>query len=230
MDAVTRRFRTPPAIEAPPAVTGLAVTLVVAHALRVFSPMDWQGSFLSICSLQPDRFWAWAGLGAPGAVPYASPVQALVPLLAEVLVHDGWAGAILNAALVVILGRLVHASLSIGRQSAAVPFLTVFAASAVGGSLLHLATHYPTGSLLIGASGGASGLFAAWVLINEGRAGRILSIRFLTIFLFFAAVNVALWLLGPSLLGAKISWQAHLGGFLAGALVFQGFRARRRFH
>jgi len=225
---VTRHFKTPPVIEAPPAVTGLAVLIVAAHAFRVFSPLAWQSFMVSAGSLQPDRFWAWAGLGAPEAVPYSSPVGALLPLLTDALLHDGWGATILNAALVVIFGRLVHASLSIGRRSAIVPFLAVFAASVVGGSALHLVGQYPAGSALIGASGGASGLFAAWVLIQEGRGGRILSSRFLTVFLFFAAVNAVLWLLGPSILGARISWLAHLGGFLAGAAAFQGFRVTRR--
>lgn len=224
---MTRASRTPPVIEAPPAVTGLAGLIILAHVVRVFSPSSWQGFMLPLGVLQPDRFWASMGVGAQGALPYNSPIEALVPLLASALLHDGWAGAILNAALIVIFGRLVHASLSIGRKSGAIPFLVVFAVSVVGGSFFHLVTQYPAGTGLIGASGGASGLFAAWVLIQEGRGGQILSKRFLTVFLFFAAVNLALWLMGPSLLGAGISWQAHLGGFLAGAMMFQIYRAQR---
>ena len=182
---------------------------------------------LSMGSLQPDRFWATLGQGAPGTVPYGSPLGALVPFLADAFLHDGWGAVILNAALIVIFGRLVHASLSIGRKSGAVPFLLVFSASVAGGSLFHVLTQYPAGSALIGASGGASGLFAAWVLIQEGRNGQIRSQRFLVVFLIFAAVNLALWLMGPAILGARISWQAHLGGFLAGATAFQLFRASR---
>lgn len=225
---MARRNSTPPAIEAPPAVVGLALVLVAAHALRVFAPPAWQGLMVSVLSLQPDRFWAWAGVGAPGAVPYTSLVAAFVPFLGEALLHEGWGTVILNAALVVIFGRLVHASLSVGRKTGAWPFLIVFAASVAGGALLHLLTQYPAGSALIGASGGASGLFAAWVLIQEGKGGLILSKRFLTVFLFFVGINVALWLAGPAIIGARISWQAHVGGFLAGAAVFQAFRARRR--
>ena len=224
---MTRATRTPPIIEAPPAVTGLAGAVLLAHVVRVFAPASWQGFILPLGVLQPDRFWASIGLGADGTLAYSSPVEAFVPLLASALLHDGWAGAILNAALIVIFGRLVHASLSIGRKSGAIPFLIVFAVSVVGGALCHLVTQFPAGSGLIGASGGASGLFAAWVLIQEGRGGRILTKRFLTVFLFFAAVNLALWLMGPSLIGARISWQAHLGGFLAGAAAFQFFRSRR---
>lgn len=225
---MTRAFKTPPAIEAPPSVTGLAIALIAAHALRVFSPAGWQGFILSAGSLQPDRFWAWAGFGAPDSVPYGSPVGAFLPFLTEALLHDGWGAVILNAALVVILGRPVYFSLSIGRRRPAWAFLAVFAASVAGGSLLHLLTQYPAGSALIGASGGASGLFAGWVLIQEGRNGRILSARFLTVFLVFAAINLALWLLGPALLGARISWQAHIGGFLVGAAAFQVLRFRGR--
>jgi len=225
---MVRRKSTPPAIEAPPAVVGLALVLVVAHALRIFAPPGWQGLMVSVFSLQPDRFWAWTGLGAPDAVPYASPVAAFVPFLGEALLHDGWGAVILNAALIVIFGRLVHASLSIGRKTGAWPFLIVFAASVAGGALLHLLTQYPAGSALIGASGGASGLFAAWVLIQEGRGGLILSKRFLTVFLFFVGVNMALWLAGPTIIGARISWQAHVGGFLSGAAAFQAYRSWRR--
>ncbi|MEZ6001317.1 rhomboid family intramembrane serine protease [Hyphomonas sp.] len=224
---MTRAKRTPPIIEAPPAVTGLAGVILLAHVLRVLAPASWQGFILPMGVLQTDRFWASMGIGAEGALPYNSPLEALIPLLASALLHDGWAGAILNAALIVIFGRLVHASLSIGRKSGAIPFLIVFAVSVVGGSLFHLITQYPAGTGLIGASGGASGLFAAWVLIQEGRGGRILTKRFLTVFLFFTLVNLALWLMGPSLLGAGISWQAHLGGFIAGAVAFQFFRSRR---
>ena len=216
-------------IEAPPVVTGLAVTLVAAHALRVFSPPGWQGYMLSAGSLQPDRFWASAGLGAPGAVHYESAGSALVPFLAYAFLHDGWAAAILNAALIVIFGRGVHKALSGGRDNAFLSFVVVFAASVAGGALVHVISEYPAGTALIGASGGASGLFAAWVLIQEGRRGRILSRRFLTVFLFFAAVNLVLWLLGPAILGARISWQAHLGGFLVGAITFQGLRRYRPF-
>lgn len=221
---MTQRFKPPPVIEAPPVVTGLAVALIVAHAVRVFSPIGWQGFMLTTGALQPDRFWAWTGLGAPGAIPYDSPVSAVLPFLAEAFLHDGWGGAILNAALVVILGRPVWTALARGRRNATLPFLAVFGAAVAGGSLVHLLTQYPTGTALIGASGGASGLFAAWILIQDGARGRILSNRFLTVFLFFVVVNIVLWLLGPAILGARISWQAHIGGFLVGAAAFQGLR------
>lgn len=135
-----RAARTPPIIEAPPAVTGLAGVILLAHVLRVFAPPSWQGFILPFGVLQTDRFWATMGIGAQGALPYSSPLEALVPLLASALLHDGWAGAILNAALIVIFGRLVHASLSIGRKSGAIAFLIVFAVSVVGGSLFHLVT------------------------------------------------------------------------------------------
>lgn len=217
-------------IEAPPVVTGLAVALVAAHAIRVFSPAGWNASAVEALALQPARFWAWAGFGPEGAMSYDNPVSALVPFLSEALLHDGWGAAILNAALVVILGRQVWLALHRGRKDATLPFLGVFAASVAGGSLLHLLTQFPAGSALIGASGGASGLFAGWVLIQDGPRSRILSKRFLTVFLLFAGVNAALWLLGPELLGARISWQAHIGGFLAGAAVFQALRPARLLH
>ena len=225
---LARPTHTPPIINAPPMVAGLAVLLVAAHAVRALAGPDLSMQALMAGALQPDRFWAWAGLGAADAVPYGSPFAALVPLVSEALLHDGWAGAILNAALVVLAGRPVYRALYWGKGGASGQFLVLFIVSVLGGSVAHLVSHYPSGPALMGASGGVSGLLGALVIREEGRDGRVLSQRFGFLLLVFAAVNVALALAGPAVLGAEISWQAHIGGFLAGAIAFVLLRPERK--
>ena len=165
--------------------------------------------------------------GGPGAVAYGNPVEAILPLLTEALVHDGWGAALLNAALVVMAGRPVHAAVSRGRRGAMGRFLSLFTISVLGGSLAHLILGFPSGPALIGASGGVCGLLGALVLKEEGSGARILSARFLTVLGVFAAVNLAVAVMGPSLLGFRMSWQAHIGGFLAGAVAFAALRPAR---
>lgn len=181
-------------------------------------------AFLMGASLQPDRFWASLGQGPGGFEPYNSAFAAAITLVSEAFLHDGWGAALLNAALVVMLGRPVHQGLGGTGQAAPARFLILFICSVVGGSLAHLLWHYPAGIALIGASGGASGLLGAWFLKGRGPGGRILSQRFLVVFVAFAAVNIGLIWAGPVLLGARIGWQAHIGGFLAGALAYRALR------
>ena len=62
-----------------------------------------------------------------------------------------------------------------------------------------------------------SGLIAAGFLIDrDWRIRSPLSRDFLMASGVFALINVALVFLGPMVLGMMISWQAHLGGYLAG--------------
>ena len=124
-------------------------------------------------------------------------------------------------------GRPVHAAVSRGRRGAMGRFLSLFTISVLGGSLAHLILGFPSGPALIGASGGVCGLLGALVLKEEGSGARILSARFLTVLGVFAAVNLAVAVMGPSLLGFRMSWQAHIGGFLAGAVAFAALRPAR---
>ena len=46
----------PPIINAPPWVTGIALVLLAAHAIRVFLPSGMQDAFLWETALFPERF------------------------------------------------------------------------------------------------------------------------------------------------------------------------------
>ena len=86
--------------------------------------------------------------------------------------------------------------------------LVVGVAAVVGGSLAHLATHYPSGPPAIGASGGVSGLIAAALMIQNGLPAQLLERRFLSASAVFLVGNIVLAFLGPSLFGSAIAWQA----------------------
>ena len=99
------------------------------------------------------------------------------------------------------------------REVGSAPFAVMYAASAIaGGAAFYLLV---PGADAVGASGAIFGLFGAWIVASyRGRhtvQGQ-------------ANLRQLLTLLGLNLLigfipGARIAWQAHLGGLIAGGLI-----------
>ena len=98
-----------------------------------------------------------------------------------------------------------------------------YVALAIVFALLH------TGSAaMIGASGGVFGLLGAWAVFDHRETRRRTSLRRAA--LRSAGICIAVLLLSvldAALRQSALAWQAHLGGFLAGAAAFQIYRARR---
>jgi membrane associated rhomboid family serine protease len=72
-------------------------------------------------------------------------------------------------------------------------------------------------SVVIGASAGVFGLFAAMFIINRGFGGNNVSL------LVIIGINLAIGFVVPG-----ISWQAHLGGLVGGAAATLVVTQRRR--
>ena len=193
----------PPIINAPPWVTGIALVLLATHAIRVFLPSGMQDALLWETALFPERFWNWAGASMPpgAAEPYANAFAALSTLLTTGLVHSDWVHVGLNSAMLLGVGKPVYEYLERTgpeeRNRAGYVFLIVFLVSVVGGSVAHLAV----------------------LLAQQGARPRLLARPFLGASLVFLVANVVLAVVGPSMMGAGIAWQAHVGGYVAGALA-----------
>ena len=223
----------PPIINAPPWVTGIAIVLLVAHAIRILLPSGLQDALLWDTALIPERFWGWtgAGMASGAAAPYANPIAALATLLTTGLVHGDWVHVGLNSAMLLGVGKPVYEYLERTgprqRNRAGQMFLILFLIGVAGGSVAHLAANYPVGPPAIGASGGVSGLIAAVLLAQQGERPRLMARPFLGASLVFLVANVVLALVGPSMMGAAIAWQAHIGGYVAGALACRFVMWRR---
>lgn len=149
------------------------------------------------------------------AAPYLYPQLFGVPfepwrLLTVLFVHGGFIHLALNMLALWMLGQSLEPML--GR----VRFLVLYLVSGLGGSVMVacLAPGQPT----VGASGAIFGLMAALLIIGRHIGANVTGI------LVILAINFAL---GFTM--GNVSWQAHLGGAIVGALVALIYtRTRRR--
>jgi membrane associated rhomboid family serine protease len=109
---------------------------------------------------------------------------------------------ILNMYTLWIFGRLLEPML--GR----IRFLALYLISGLAGSIGVVVFAAPTTQVL-GASGAIFGLMGAFVVIQRRLGGNMTQLYVLL------AINLAIGFIP----GANISWQAHLGGLIGGALV-----------
>jgi membrane associated rhomboid family serine protease len=124
-----------------------------------------------------------------------------------------------NALMLLAFGTPVARAL--GRDARGWAFwMLLFVGSVIGGSALYLILANVDSPYLVGASGGTSGLIAAAFLLDPWGAKRPLWAReFLGFSAAFAVMNLLLVYAGPYLFGASVSWEAHLGGYIVGALL-----------
>ncbi|HEX5007332.1 MAG TPA: rhomboid family intramembrane serine protease [Hyphomonadaceae bacterium] len=200
----------------PVVVWATALALLLLYAAFFFAPVGEQQGMLYDFALAPERFWAPAG----SEKVYPSYIAGLLTLASTALLHGGWLHVIVNSLMMVQFGIPVSRALGPGIAGAGA-WMLLFVVSVVAGSAFYLAMYDVNGPYAVGASGGTSGLIAAAFLIDPytGRRRSLWSPAFLKLTAAFAAINVLLVLAGPYLVGAAVAWEAHAGGYVAGALL-----------
>ncbi len=139
---------------------------------------------------------------------------------------------------------------ALARRFGSVRFLAFFAATAATGALAHFGARWDDPIPLVGASGAISGCMAATAFFMFqpgapldrfggvaqayrgpalGLGGLFTDRRVVMFLLTWVLVNVAVGLSGASMgAGGEIAWEAHLGGFFGGLLLFGLFDPPRR--
>lgn len=217
-----------PVFNLPSVIVVLGAILVAVHAIRVllFRPSEtfW---ILFAFAFIPARY---SEISSQLPLPLAawwSPVT-------YAFLHGGWAHLAMNLFWMAAFGT------PLARRVGTIRFLAISVIAALGGAAMHYVFHPGEMVPVIGASAVVSGYMgaASRFAFQNGRAGMITSrgpaltlVQSFTnrIFLTFLAVWLALNLLFGSgalpIAGADqpIAWQAHIGGFLVGILVFSLF-------
>jgi membrane associated rhomboid family serine protease len=225
--------RNEPAINAPGIVIAMLAVLVAIHAGRGFLDAEADQQVLLYLALLPVRIGP-IGAELPGGFSVG-----LSSLATHALLHGDWMHLLVNGAWFLAFGSLI------ARRTSVLGFLVLFIVCTVAGGLAYIAVNGLSQTIVIGASGAVSGLMGAGfrLIFTAFEFGGIAILqrhpdlvprmplgyalrdrRTMVATGIWVLVNLALGLFGPALIGADgIAWEAHLGGFLAGFLLFGMF-------
>ena len=185
----------------PPIVYVMLALFIGVQAAMSLAPAETQNAVFDAFALHPNRFTMSGG--------FDHWYQAAVPLIAHAFLHVGWLHVGANCLGFVQVAPILASRLGQFR------FFVLFLVSAIGGAFMYIALQ--TTTPMVGASGAICGLFAAFFLSN-GRTPReaLAAPGVRQAIVLFLGINVVL----VGLSGLPIAWQAHLGGFIAGAIVY----------
>ena len=220
----------------PPALTAYIVLLAIIH-LRVFLPVEWEDWTIDVFGFIPKRYDSGLiDLSFPGGEGAKVWTFVTYSLLHANLAHIGFN----------VLWLLPFGS-ALARRFGAMRFFLFMAVTAVAGALAHLVTHEHAVAPMIGASASVSGAMAAairfafvqgsFLSFNRGDADAAAKVPALSLWRALRNPRVmaflAVWF-GVNIIfgvgsiaigaeGASVAWQAHIGGFFAGLILFSLF-------
>jgi membrane associated rhomboid family serine protease len=228
-----------PLFNIPPVIVAVLAVLALVHAVRIYvlsEQLDIE--FLLTFAFIPARYDTSIVLG--GVLPGGFGAQ-LWTFVTYSLIHADWTHFGVNAVWLLPFGSAV------ARRFGPLRFLVFFAVTAAAGAALHLATHAGEQAPVIGASAAISGTMAAamrfafqrggplgfWRQGDEAAyrvpaiplAGVLRDPRVLAFVVVWFGINILFGLGSLPLTGSDqvVAWQAHIGGFLAGLLLFSWF-------
>ena len=227
-----------PLFNVPPVVIAVLAVLLLIHAVRMVALTEQQDiEFLLSFAFIPARYDSSVVLG--GALPGGG--ADVWTFVSYALIHADWTHLGVNAVWLLPFGSAV------ARRFGAPRFLAFFAVTAAAGAALHLATHAGEQFPMIGASAAISGTMAAAMRFVFQRGGPLgllgrvdesayrvpaiplrgvlLEPRVVLFLAVWFGINIVFGLGSLPITGSDqaVAWQAHIGGFLAGLLLFSWF-------
>jgi membrane associated rhomboid family serine protease len=235
--------RRQPAFNLPPVIVALSAIMIAVHVVRYFLPQDADLYVLLWSAFLPARYSNVPGLTGvlPGGLGADIWTFVTYAFLHGDVLHIG----------VNLIWFLAFGS-AVAWRFGAFRFLVFSAVTAAAGALAHLVTHLGDVAPLVGASAAVSGAMAAAVRFAFETGGPLgpwrssgpeafrvpasplshaLRNRQVLVFLGVWFLLNLLFGLTNALSGAapgSIAWEAHVGGFLAGLLLFPFFDPVRR--
>lgn len=225
-----------PIFNVPGVIVATLAALVAVHALRSLLSQAADIEVLLLFAFIPARYDANILAGAiwPGGV--GADVWTFVTYA---FLHADWMHLLFNSVWLLAFGT------PLARRFGAFRFLAFCAVTAAAGALAHLISHFGQIVPMVGASGAISGMMSGAMRFAFQRGGplrfggtdesyRVPSLSLVDTFrdprvLAFLAVwfglNLLFGLGSVSITGNEqpVAWQAHVGGFLAGLLLFSFF-------
>jgi membrane associated rhomboid family serine protease len=215
-----------PVFNAPAVVVALLGAFVAVHVVRTLLPDDVDNRLVDLLAFSGERLM-------PGASLPGGRVAAVTQFVTHIFVHGDWAHLGINCAWFLAFATPVARRIGTWR------FLAFFLVCGIGGALLFLPLN--PDAAMVGASGAISGLMGAalrflFLPMNAGDADALagdvhpplLSLsrsltdrRILIAIVGWTLINLLAARASQSILQERsIAWEAHLGGFFTGFLLF----------
>ncbi len=222
-----------------PSVVMWTIAIIAATTIIVWGAPQPLGYQLEIAgAVSPLRLLS--GPEANGGV-----LGMIAPLFAHMGLHGDFMHLAFNCFWLLALGSPVARSFGVGRRHSGergrtLPssiFISFFALSGAAGALFYVALNPNENVLLIGASGGVSGLLGAIIrfalqppALFAQSAPRFVALtdsRVLAASAVIIGSNILVAFYGSGPLtgnGSQIAWEAHIGGYLFGVIAYPLFR------
>lgn len=229
--------RRQPILNVPTVITVLAAVMLAIQGLRDMVDPDTGIEILALFAFIPARFDP--SVLAEGILPGGAGADVWT-FVTYAFLHGGWTHVGLN-----LLWMLAFGS-PVARRFGTLRFLLFFVVTAAAGAGLHLVTHEGELVPMIGASAAVSGCMAAAIRFMFASEGHVVwqpdamsaSVRYpappLSIVMrdrrvigfvgVWFLINIGFGLLTPAgVTDGSIAWEAHIGGFVVGLLLFPLF-------
>jgi membrane associated rhomboid family serine protease len=226
-----------PVLTLPGALTAYILLLAVIHAIRMLLPLDVDDVVIEMFGFIPKRYDSTLlAIAFPGGAGAKVWTFVTYSLLHANLPHIGFN----------VLWLLPFGS-ALARRFGAIRFFVFMAVTAAAGALAHLVTHDHAVAPMIGASASVSGAMAAAIrfafvqgsFLSFSRGDAVAAARVPALSLMRALRDkrvlgfLVIWFgvntifgvgsIAIGVGGASVAWQAHIGGFLAGLMLFSLF-------
>ncbi|MEZ0260222.1 MAG: rhomboid family intramembrane serine protease [Alphaproteobacteria bacterium] len=143
--------------------------------------------------------------------------QAIISPVTHMLLHGGWLHLGMNVAMLAAFGS------GFERDFGGKKLMIVLLVTGIAGALAHFAIYATAATPLIGASGGISGVIGVCILMMTDKSSQLQGMRispwpFIAIWIGMA---VFFGVFGMSGAEGEIAWTTHIGGFIAGLLLYK---------
>ncbi len=235
-----------PIFNVPTVIVVLIGSFVAVHLIRQFVSHDVDDQIVLLFAFSPARYVDASQIAGqiPGLVLPGGPAAAVWTFFSHMFLHGNWQHLGFNSLWMLAFGSVV------ARRFGWLRFLLFTLVTATLGALGSLLAYWGQFSLMIGASGAISGHMAAAIRLMFSapgglanmQAGNFDNVKVLPVGQLLrvkgAVIFIGVWLVlnlvfGLSGFGAgggvgRIAWEAHLGGFLGGLLIFSLFDKKHR--
>lgn len=230
-EALNLQRTRPPMINAPGVVLLLAGAMLVIHACLQLVGSDTYNRAVLTLAFIPARFQTLTEFG--GQLLPGGEIARVTSFFSYALLHGSWTHLVMNMVWMLAFGSVA------ARRLGAARFIGLSMLAAGVAAAFSMVLNWGTGAILVGASGAIAGQMAVAVRLIFAHGGTLMtSLRkdlsmvppepLLRLFTNRSAVVfMAIWFgvdmftASSGLMGdARIAWEAHLGGFLTGLLVF----------